>query len=279
MATQLLGASPSHLLGLGDQMSNTANQLAGLCDNTERLVVALAWRGGVADAFVSDWYGTLQVRLRGVADDLHQTGANLAVQAQEQEVASAHSRAATEGFLPDVAQRYGHPRTLINSQILVAGEVLNDSVLATLKSVARSLGGLDAVALFTADIAEHPELSDPVEAGLHGLVEVGLTVAAEHGISQASIWLGTALGGLLVGVGALAGRAVGWLAGELATVVFQKLDQRFELIDTGADLAVATFRYFRDNPRELVAHIPGIGLAITQGLALWETASELVGQS
>ncbi|MCH9815863.1 MAG: hypothetical protein K0U64_05335 [Actinomycetia bacterium] len=276
MSTQQWGASPSQLRDLSDSLHGQAAQLTGTAKGAQTLVAALSWRGPVADHFQLAWQSQLQVQLLAVSDRLRRVAEDLAENAQQQEDASQVGLSADRGFMTDIADRYGHPRTLLNGQVAVAGDLLGEGVLATLKSAAHALGGADAVALFMADVAEHPELTDPVEAGLHGLVEVGLIMAAEHGISQASMWLGTALGGLLAGLGAFAGRVVGWAVGELAAIAFQKLDGHLDITESGADLALETFRYFRDNPRDVLAQIPGIGMAIGHGLLLWDTASELL---
>ena len=279
MATQQQGASPSQLRSLSDRLSWQAEQIAYICGGTQTLVVALSWQGQVADHFVTDWQSSLHTRLTAVCVGLEQAAGELAQNAQQQEHASRREpSAADDGLFGIVADRYGHPRTLLGGQVAVAGDLLDNTMLTTLKTAARALGGADAVALFSADVAEHPELTDPLEAGLHGLVEVSLFMAGEHGISQASMWLGTALGALFAGAGALAGRLVGWAVGELATIAFQKLDSHFNITDSGADLALEAFRYFRDNPRDVLTRIPGIGIAIGQGFAIWDAATELVQQ-
>jgi hypothetical protein len=288
IVTQLVGADTHGLLALGEALRSRAAYVSEMRDNTSGLVTSLAWNGAVADDFLAIWRVSHGPKFDSAASFLITAAETIARNAAEQQGTSASAPAEstidiTAAAREHLGERITSPTFALSAYQealrLEVGDAAFDDWLKNNGKSFRLLGeaavGISFMSNFLEDAAQHPDLPTD-ERIVHAIGEVALKYAADKGISQAMQWAGMAIAGVFTaGAGVLVGRAVGWLAGQVATAGFHYLDDQYQVTDKGADLMLEGYRNVRDNPDPYLRSIPGIGPAIVAGTDAWAAAAEV----
>ena len=286
--TQLVGADPEELLALGEALRSKAARVTEIHDSTSGLVNSLAWSGADADDFLALWsvsYGpkfdSAAAFLVAAAETLTRNAADQVAASSAGSTESATDNGASLGL--HLTERFTSPNIALsayeNALQAQMGDVEFDDWLRnngkSFKILGDVAGGVNFMSSFLEDAAQHPELPTD-ERIVHAIGEVALKYAADKGISEAMQWAGVAIAGVFTaGAGVLVGKAVGWLAGQIATAGFHYLDDNYQVTDKGADLMLEGYRNVRDNPDLYLQAVPGIGPAVLAGAEAWDAAVEL----
>jgi hypothetical protein len=286
---QLVGADPAALRDLSDLLHSKAHRLHQMQESTSGFVVSLAWEGAVAEDFLTVWSFAHGPKFEQAAAFLTQAAETLARNAAEQRTTSRE----TDGSA-DALTSLGYAQAL-EDRLLSAGFSLGAAEIsmllntgnkefidwfvdqsATFKNLSKVVGGGSLLSDFLKDAAEHNALPFD-ERVVHAVGETALKYASDKGISQAMQWGGAALVALFTaGAGALAGRAVGWLAGEGLGALFSHYDDKRQLTDKGADALTEIYRNVRDDPEPYLRAVPFAGSAMVGAPQTWDLATNLV---
>lgn len=285
--TQMAGADPEALLALGETFRRKATLVSEIRDSTSEIVNSLAWTGADADGFLALWSVSYGPKFDSAAAFLIDAAEALTRNAAEQTAASAGGPAgfADEGanLNEHLTERFTSPNFALSayeealrSQM---GDIEFDDWLRNNGKLFKFLDdfarGVNLMSNFLEDAVQHPDLPTD-ERIVHAIGEVALKYAAEKGISEAMQWAGAAIAAVFTaGAGVLVGRAVGWLAGQVATAGFHYLDEKYQVTDQGADLILEGYRNVRDNPDQYLRAVPGIGPAVLAGAEAWDAATDL----
>lgn len=286
--TQMVGAAPDELLNLGETFRSKAALVSEMRDSTSGIVNSLAWNGAVADDFVALWSVSHGPKFDSATAFLIEAAETITRNAAEQVDASA---AGTQEPVADpgaplgqhLTDKFSSPNFALSAYQealrLQMGDADFDDWLRSNGKLFKFLGsvasGINLMSNFLEDAAQHPSLPTD-ERIVHAIGEVALKYAADKGISEALQWAGIAIAGLFTaGAGVLVGKAVGWLAGQIATAGFRYLDDEYQLTDKGADLMLESYRDIRDNPEQYLRAVPGIGPAVLAGAEVWDAAVDV----
>ena len=286
--TQMVGADTEELLALGEALRSKAALVSEMHDSTSGIVNSLAWNGAVADDFVALWSVSHGPKFDSAVAFLIEAAETLTRNAADQLAASAAGAPASASddgasLSEHLGERFTGPGFAMNAYEEALRSQIGDTEFddwlrnngKSFKLLGDVAGGINLMSNFLEDAAQHPNLPTD-ERIVHAIGEVALKYAADKGISEAMQWAGVAIAGLFTaGAGVLVGKAVGWLAGQVATAGFHYLDDRYQVTDKGADLMLEGYREVRDNPDLYLRSVPGIGPAVLAGAEAWDAATDV----
>jgi hypothetical protein len=307
MSAAMVGADAAELERVAHSLRVAADELDGHAASVTTILRSVAWVGGVAARFESEWTGGHRQRLRSTAVSIRTAATDLDRNAAEQRQASriGDSSATGTGSIDRIGGALDR-LDVTHELIGVAAELVDD--LADHGAVGRFVdllthedfvGFLDGaghvldvgtvVVDAIADFADHPDLAFD-ERIVHALSDVAVRFGLTEGTEQAAEWLaGAATAALMPGFGAVLAPFAGGLAGVLADTVMGAVvgaaDGATDFVDLAADTAVAAYREAKEvfgvvaDVARAAADVTGdaLDLADAAAAALVDTGADLVG--
>jgi hypothetical protein len=284
MTAGLVGADPDQLDQAAGELRALSARFTASRFTLDSAVQRTGWLGRDADEFRAAWASQHSRSLAEAADYL--TGASdvLIRNAADQRAVSA-AGAAPDGSVPESSaptpsppvaessikgaleaiqkwvESLGLPVGAANDlmetlrKMLDNGELKadwaidlarNDGLATAFKAMDKAFDVGSLFMDFVGDIIDHPELPWD-ERLVHSLADTGLAFGVDQGIDKGMQWAGGALGSVIPGAGTAAGAAIGWVLGQAGSWVFDALNEKFEITETGADGILKAYQYAKEH--------------------------------
>lgn len=272
MTTTMLGADADELERIAGTLRRAADELDGHAGSVTTTLRSVAWIGGVATRFGSNWNGSHRPRIESTAQYVRDAAARLDRNAAEQRRACqrmgggsggpASATKMNETNSPEAAPGLDRPEYVDRIERLLEGlgltaaqievvadlaerlsehgeigkliDVLTDDAFAAFLDGADQV--LDAGAVIVdavTDFAEHPDLAFD-DRIVHALADTAVRFGLNQGMEFSAEWLaGAATTALLPGFGVVLAPFVGDVAGAIAG---QLMDVAVDAVDTATDI-------------------------------------------
>ena len=270
MPTTMLGADADELERIANTLRAAADELDGHAGSVTATLRSVAWVGGVATRFGSNWHGGHRPRIASTAQYVRDAATQLDRNAAEQRRASqaAGGTGGTGGpvgsggaggssssvdaagspaldRLGDLIATFGLSRDVFealaeHAHILEGPGVdelldilTNDDFVALLSGLDRVLEVGDVVVDLVSDFVEHPDLPFD-ERVVHALADAATRFGIDQGVEYAANFLAqAATTALLPGLGAALAPFAGQAAGAIADAV---IGQIVDAVDDATDI-------------------------------------------